>query len=77
MVADRRFETAADRARQDFHLLVGIAAERVGEFHSFRISHSLLSSQVRAVTMNQLQDPRPQSRELIALAVSLEAPPAP
>ena len=62
VVADRRAAVMPDRTRQEFHFLVGIAAGRPGEFHSFRISHSPLASQVRAVTMNQLQDPRPQSR---------------
>ena len=61
VVADRRIEELADRASQEFHFLVGFAAERPGEFHSFRISHSLTGSQVRAVTVNQLQDPRPQA----------------
>ncbi len=64
VVADRCTAAAPDRSRQEFHLLVGVAAERAGEFHSFRISHSLVGSQVRAVTMNQLQDPRPQSRQV-------------
>ncbi len=73
VVADRRIEEQTDRARQEIHFLVGFAAGRPGEFHSFRISHSLRGSQVRAVTMNQLQDPRPQSPAVSAPAPQLEA----
>jgi hypothetical protein len=37
-----------------FHVLVGIAAERPGEFHSYRISHSAAGSEIHAVTLNRL-----------------------
>jgi len=73
VAADRRIEAAPERMRREFHFLVGVAAERPGEFHSFRISHSLVASQVRAVTMNQLQDPRPQSRPFSAPPVHPDA----
>jgi len=73
VVADRRINAAPDGAGAEVHFLVGVAAERPGEFHSFRISHSRVASQVRAVTMNQLQDPRPQSRPLSAPPVHPEA----
>jgi hypothetical protein len=36
------------------HLLVGFAAERPGEFHSYRISHSAAGSEIHSVTLNRL-----------------------
>jgi len=35
-------------------LLVGVAAERPGEFHSYRISHSAARSEIQPVTLNRL-----------------------
>ncbi len=66
VVADRRIERNGGRSRREFHFLIGFAAQRPGQFHCFRISHSLFGSQVRAVTLNQLSDPRPLLRHFTA-----------
>ncbi|MFI4889011.1 MAG: hypothetical protein ACHQIL_00615 [Steroidobacterales bacterium] len=69
VVADRRYlRDDGDHGRHEFHFLIAFAAERPGQFHCFRISHSLFGSQVRAVTLNQLSDPRPISRHIMAMA---------
>jgi uncharacterized protein len=58
VVADRRAERIDGGARPEFHFLIGFGAERGRQFHTFRISQSPLGAQVRAVTLNQLSDPR-------------------
>jgi phage tail sheath protein FI len=72
VVADRRSERHGNgngsRDLHEFQFLVGFAAQRRGQFHTFRISQSLLGSQVRAVTLNQLSDPRPVARQITPMA---------
>lgn len=72
VVADRRIERDGGRGRHEFHFLIGFAAQHSGQFHCFRISHSLFGSQVRAVTLNQLSDPRPVARQFTAIAARPE-----
>lgn len=62
VVADRRAEHGEGRAKEEFHFLIGFGAEHGSQFHTFRISQSPLGAQVRAVTLNQLNDPRPVPR---------------
>lgn len=45
-------------AQPDFQLLVGLAAARLGEFHSYRICHTSAGSTVRPVTLNRLNNLR-------------------
>ena len=72
VVADRRSERHGNgngsRDLHEFQFLVGFAAQRRGQFHTFRISQSPLGSQVRAVTLNQLSDPRPLARQITSMA---------
>jgi hypothetical protein len=64
VVADRRADHDGGRGRQEIHLLIGFMIQRSGQFHCFRISHSPSGSQIRAVTLHQLSDPRPWSRQI-------------
>jgi len=72
VVANRRAERngngSGPRELHEFQFLIGFAAQHRGQFHTFRISQSLLGSQVRAVTLNQLSDPRPAPRQIRPLA---------
>ncbi len=70
VVADRRSERPGNGSRDlhEFQFLVGFAAQRRGQFHTFRISQSPFGSQVRAVTLNQLSDPRPIARQITSMA---------
>jgi phage tail sheath protein FI len=54
VICDRRVN-AADSARSRFRLLIGFAAARLGEFHSYRITHSSGGSDVSPVTLNRLK----------------------
>jgi hypothetical protein len=54
VVCDGRLNPPAGADAGTFHLLVGFAAERPGEFHSYRISHSAAGSEVQPVTLNRL-----------------------
>lgn len=38
----------------EFQLIIGFAAARPGEFHAFRISHSVMGSQVKPVSLSRL-----------------------
>ena len=73
VVADRRGNRSGNggRDKREFQFLIGFAAQNRGQFHTFRISQSLVGSQVRAVTLNQLSDPRPVARQ-----IPTAAPPA-
>jgi len=54
VICDSRLNTRRMQDADAFHLLVGIAAERPGEFHSYRISHSATGSEIHPVTLNRL-----------------------
>ncbi len=65
-------------ASADFQLLIGFAASRPHEFHSFRITHSPSGSKVTPATLNRLNDLRfsPEEIEWVdALANQLLAHP--
>ncbi len=50
---------AADAGRPcEFHLLIGFAASRRGDFHGYRIVHAASGSRVTPVSLNRLNDPR-------------------
>ena len=53
--------TAAGRSVQ---ILVGLAAARLGEFHTVRITHTAGCSDVRPVTLNRLHDLRASPAEI-------------
>ena len=52
VICDRRINVTDDS--NAFQLVIGFAATRMGEFHTFRISHSLFGSEVRLVSLNRL-----------------------
>jgi phage tail sheath protein FI len=55
VVCDRRVNPVDDTVANAFQMLIGFASDRRGEFHSFRISHSVAGSSVTAVSLNRLQ----------------------
>ncbi|NNM61761.1 MAG: phage tail sheath family protein [Steroidobacteraceae bacterium] len=58
VICDRRVNAQATDADQGLNLLMGFAASRPGEFHSYRIHHGPGGSAARAVTLNRLHDLR-------------------
>jgi hypothetical protein len=54
VICDRRANPCESTAPNAFQFLVGFAAVRRGEFHSFRISHSVAGSKVTPVSLNRL-----------------------
>jgi phage tail sheath protein FI len=76
VICDRRMNAEALRGR--FRLLIGFAATRLGEFHAYRITHSVSGSEVVPVTLNRLasQHRRPQAPAQTAEAAG-HARPAP
>ncbi|MBS0612463.1 MAG: hypothetical protein JSS24_04760 [Proteobacteria bacterium] len=53
LICDERLNPP-ERAAQGFNILVGFAALRPGEFHSFIISHSVTGSKVKTASLNRL-----------------------
>jgi hypothetical protein len=53
VICDQRINSR-DGARDVFQLVIGFAANREGEFHSFRISHGVQGSTVQPVSLNRL-----------------------
>ena len=53
VVCDRRSNAAGSLRSNEFQLLIGFAATRRMEFHSFRITHSASGSTVRPVSLNR------------------------
>jgi hypothetical protein len=62
VICDARVNPDLGPAAPLFHLLIGFAAERAGEFHAFRITHAPDASTVQAVTLNRLEIDAPQLR---------------
>ena len=54
MICDSRVNPAAYIDSCEFHLLIGFAAVRRREFHSFRIAHSASGSKVTPASLNLL-----------------------
>jgi hypothetical protein len=52
VLCDRRFN-AADEQRGEFQFLIGFAAARAGEFHTYRICHSAARSRVTPASLNR------------------------
>ena len=53
VICDSRINSGENAASNEFHLLIGFAAARRREFHSFRIWHSALGSKVTPVSLNR------------------------
>ncbi len=54
VVGDRRAVGAAAGGKPGLQMLIGFAAERPGEFHSYRVAYSVLGVVVQPVTLNRL-----------------------
>jgi uncharacterized protein len=55
VICDQRVNfPAAAVGTSEFQIIVGFAASRAGEFHTFQISHSAAGSQVKPVSLNRL-----------------------
>ena len=54
VICDKRVNPSEGTAANSFQIVVGFAAVRRGEFHSFRISHSAAGSKVTPVSLNRL-----------------------
>ncbi len=63
-ICDSRVNTAQTAAANEFHLVIGFAAERRGEFHGFRIAHSPAGSRITAVSLNRLNSAQYSPQEL-------------
>ncbi|HTV97126.1 MAG TPA: hypothetical protein VME42_14055 [Steroidobacteraceae bacterium] len=53
VICDRRFNAADGERAGEFQFLVGFAASRPGEFHTYRISHSAAASRVSPASLNR------------------------
>jgi uncharacterized protein len=67
VICDSRVNSSAYADSCEFHLLVGFAAVRRREFHSFRIAHSATGSRITPASLNQLNfaEYSPEEREWI------------
>jgi len=54
VVCDQRVNAPAAAVNAEFQLVIGFAATRGPEFHSFRICHSPIASKVQPVSLNRL-----------------------
>jgi len=64
VVCDRRCNDESGGSARRFRLLIGFAAARIGEFHTFRITHGHDFDEVQAVTLNRLHDLRYSPAEI-------------
>lgn len=64
VICDGRADTGENIASGEFQLLVGFAASRAGEFHSFRIRHSAIGSKITPVSLNRLNSGHYTAEEL-------------
>jgi uncharacterized protein len=55
VVCDARINPDPAAATREFNILVGFAALRAGEFHSYMITHTLAGSRVQPASLNRLQ----------------------
>ncbi len=53
VICDRRFNAADGERAGEFQFLIGFAAARAGEFHTYRISHSASGSRVVPASLNR------------------------
>ncbi len=53
VICDRRFNAADGERAGEFQFLIGFAAARAGEFHTYRICHSAAGSRVTPASLNR------------------------
>jgi len=64
VICDHRVNVPGRPAASDFKLLIGFAAVRQREFHSYRIAHSIAGSKVAPVSLNRLNNAQCSPEEL-------------
>ncbi len=64
VICDHRVNSAGTAPTGDFQIVIGFAAARRREFHSFRISHSAAGSKVAPVSLNRLNSAQFSPEEL-------------
>lgn len=64
VICDSRVNSAQTAAATEFQLVIGFAAARRGEFHSFRIVHSATGSKITPVSLNRLNSAQYSPEEL-------------
>jgi uncharacterized protein len=64
VICDERMNAADAPLLGEFHILIGFAAARPREFHSFRISHSTAGSKVTPASLNRLNSAQYSPEEL-------------
>ncbi len=64
VICDSRVNSEQNDASSEFQVIIGFAASRRHEFHSFRISHGLSGSKIAPVSLNRLHYAELQPEEL-------------
>ena len=54
VICDDRVNSAQEAAAGVFQMVIGFAAVRRGEFHSFRIRHTACGSNITPVSLNRI-----------------------
>jgi phage tail sheath protein FI len=78
VICNRRM-VSGDADHAEFHFLIGFAAGRRGEFHSYRIAHGASGSKVQRVTLNRasLAEYHPEELEWVDRLAQQLVPSAP
>ena len=64
VICDHRVNSAQSAVAGEFQLVIGFAAVRRGEFHSFRIRHSPSGSKITPVSLNRINSEQYSPGEL-------------
>jgi phage tail sheath protein FI len=64
VICDHRVNSVESAPAGDFQIIIGFAAARRREYHSFRISHSASGSKVAPVSLNRLNTAQYSPEEL-------------
>jgi phage tail sheath protein FI len=64
VICDQRVNSVDRAPAGDFHIIIGFAAARRREYHSFRIAHSVSGSKIVPVSLNRLNSAQYSPAEL-------------
>jgi phage tail sheath protein FI len=64
VICDHRVNSADSAPDGDFQIIIGFAAARRREYHTFRISHSVSGSKIAPVSLNRLNSAHYSPEEL-------------
>jgi hypothetical protein len=64
VICDHRVNSVESSPASDFQIVIGFAAVRRREYHSFRIAHSTSGSKVAPVSLNRLNSAQYSPEEL-------------